>query len=106
MDGARGTLLAIAGPREMTLHEVSTAASIVADHSDGDANIIFGTIIDDTLGDAMRVTVIAAGFDRGPRPSPFSFGSTTSPTEGLGLGDADDEPEGTDDMDIPGFVQG
>ncbi len=106
MDGARGTLLAVAGPREMTLHEVSTAASIVADHSDGDANIIFGAIIDDTLGDAMRVTVIAAGFDRGPRPSPFSFGSTSSPTEGLGLDDTDDGPAGTDEMEIPGFVQG
>ncbi len=45
MDGARGVLLSIAGPREMTLHEVSTAASIVADHSDADANII-STIVE------------------------------------------------------------
>ena len=45
MEGARGVLLSIAGPIDMTLHEVSTAASIVADHSDGDANIIFGTVM-------------------------------------------------------------
>ena len=54
MDGARGVLLSIAGPPEMTLHEVSTAASIVADHSDGDANIIFGAVVDDSLGQHAR----------------------------------------------------
>jgi cell division protein FtsZ len=102
MDGARGALLAVAGPREMTLHEVSTAASIVADHSDGDANIIFGAVVDDTLGDAMRVTVIAAGFDRGSRPSPFTF--TERSYDHIGDGTSE-EPSG-DDMEIPGFVQG
>ena len=102
MDGARGVLLAVAGPREMTLYEVSTAATIIADHSDGDANIIFGAVVDDTLGDAMRVTVIAAGFDRGSRSSPFTFGTTERTFD-----EDDDGPaEGTDDMEIPGFVQG
>jgi len=104
MDGARGALLAIAGPREMTLHEVSTAASIVADHADGDANIIFGAVVDDTLGDAMRVTVIAAGFDRGSRPSPFSFEPSERST--YTEGDDDEGVGGTDDLEIPGFVQG
>ena len=102
MDGARGALLAVAGPREMTLHEVSTAASIVAAHSDGDANIIFGAVVDDTLGDAMRVTVIAAGFDRESRPSPFTFGTSELSVEAGDEGPA----EGTDEMEIPGFVQG
>jgi cell division protein FtsZ len=104
MDGARGALLAVAGPREMTLHEVSTAASIVADHADGDANIIFGAVVDDTLGDSMRVTVIAAGFDRGSRSSPFSFESPGRLD--TGGEDADEGGEATDDMEIPGFVQG
>jgi cell division protein FtsZ len=102
MDGARGALLAVAGPREMTLHEVSTAASIVAEHSDGDANIIFGAVVDDTLGDAMRVTVIAAGFDRGSRPSPFTFGERSYDE----LGDEATGATPDDDMEIPGFVQG
>jgi cell division protein FtsZ len=88
----------------MTLHEVSTAASIVADHADGDANIIFGAVVDDTLGDSMRVTVIAAGFDRGSRSSPFSYESP----ERLDTGgeDAGEGDEATDDMEIPGFLQG
>ena len=78
MDGARGVLLSIAGPRDMTLHEVSTAASIVADHSDGDANIIFGAIVDDSIGDEMRVTVIAAGFEREQGRDAFRAAPTVS----------------------------
>ncbi len=103
MEGARGVLLSIAGPADMTLHEVSVAAGMIADHSDGDANIIFGAVVDDSLGDEMRVTVIAAGFDRDrrlTRPSP----SATSSYESVA---ADLLPEpAEDDLDIPGFVQG
>jgi cell division protein FtsZ len=64
MEGARGVLLSISGPSDMTLHEVSTAAGMISDHSDADAIIIFGAVVDDSLDDAMKVTVIAAGFDR------------------------------------------
>ena len=111
MDGARGVLLSIAGPRDMTLHEVSTAASLISDHSDGDANIIFGAIVDDTLGDEMRVTVIAAGFDRDRRSG---TGFSSSPTStmppvrrpGPGFDDTSPSHEPTDEMEIPGFVQG
>jgi len=108
MDGARGVLLSIAGPSDMTLHEVSTAASIVADHSDGDANIIFGAVVDDSLGDEMRVTVIAAGFEREKEKAP-TFRS--APTVGVPIvrSSQDGPPsldEGTDEMEIPGFVQG
>jgi cell division protein FtsZ len=105
MEGARGVLLSIAGPRDMTLHEVNTAATLISDHSDADANIIFGAVIDDTLGDEMRVTVIAAGFDRDRRGG-FSNQSPPSLRPGI-LGDPGDvEKAGTDEMDIPGFVQG
>ncbi|MEN8233526.1 MAG: cell division protein FtsZ [Actinomycetota bacterium] len=107
MDGARGVLLSIAGPADMTLHELSTAAAIVADHSDGDANIIFGAVVDDTLGDEMRVTVIAAGFEREEGRSAF----TSAPTVSVPVvHPQSDEPSrhdaGTDEMEIPGFVQG
>ncbi len=107
MEGARGVLLSIAGPREMTLHEVSTAASIVADHSDGDANIIFGAVVDDSLGDDMRVTVIAAGFEKEQTRNAF----TSAPTVGVPIvRTSPDEvvrhEDGTDEMEIPGFVQG
>jgi cell division protein FtsZ len=105
MEGARGVLLSVAGPTDMTLHEVSTAASMIAEHSDADANIIFGAVIDDNLGDEMRVTVIAAGFDRDRRSSVGSrLGSGYSGT----LGSVGESGLGTDDDDveIPGFVQG
>jgi len=108
MEGARGVLLSIAGPVDMTLHEVSTAASIVADHSDGDANIIFGAVVDDSLGDEMRVTVIAAGFEHEQaRPSSFTSAPTVSvPTARPPLDDGTSHDEGTDEMEIPGFVRG
>jgi cell division protein FtsZ len=107
MDGARGVLLSIAGPREMTLHEVSTAASIVADHSDGDANIIFGAVVDDSLGDDMRVTVIAAGFEKEQNRSAFTSAPTVStPIVRTGSDPLARHDDGTDEMEIPGFVQG
>ncbi len=108
MDGARGVLLSIAGPIDMTLHEVSTAASIVADHSDGDANIIFGAVVDDTLGDEMRVTVIAAGFEQQqPRSSSFASAPTVSvPSVRPPLDETGSHDEGTDELEIPGFVRG
>ncbi|MDN8579041.1 cell division protein FtsZ [Corynebacterium bovis] len=66
MKGAQGVLLSFAGGSELGLFEVNEAASIVQDLADEDANIIFGTIIDDQLGDEVRVTVIATGFDDSP----------------------------------------
>ncbi len=90
MEGARGVLLSVAGPSSMTLHEATKAAQTVAAHADEDAEIIFGAIIDDNLGEEMRVTVIAAGFDR-------KRGSR----QGSGFGS-----RAAADVDIPSFVQG
>ena len=118
MEGARGVLLSIAGPADMTLHEVSTAASIVADHSDDDANIIFGAVVDDSLGDEIRVTVIAAGFEHEHRQSFTSAPTVSIPTVrsslddqtgqsgGLGQAGGFGRDDGTDEMEIPGFVRG
>jgi cell division protein FtsZ len=64
VDGARGVLLNISGGSDLGLFEVNEAAEVIASAADLDANIIFGAVIDDTLGDEVRVTVIAAGFDR------------------------------------------
>ena len=64
IDGARGILLNITGPSSMGLFEVNAAAEVVQGVAHQDANIIFGTVIDDELEDEVRVTVIAAGFDR------------------------------------------
>ncbi len=65
MDGAYGVLLAIAGGSDLGLFEINEAASLVQEAAHPEANIIFGTVIDDSLGDEVRVTVIAAGFDSG-----------------------------------------
>ena len=63
MEGAKGVLLSIAGGSDLGLHEVNAAASMVEERADEDVNLIFGTIIDDTLGDEIRITIIATGFD-------------------------------------------
>jgi cell division protein FtsZ len=64
IDGARGVLLSIAGPTGLTLHEVNTAADAITRVAHPDANIIFGAVVDDALGEEVRVTVVAAGFDK------------------------------------------
>ena len=64
IDGARGVLLNITGPSSMGLFEMNAAAEIIHGVAHQDANIIFGTVIDDEMGDEVKVTVIAAGFDR------------------------------------------
>ncbi|MFF4411822.1 cell division protein FtsZ [Streptosporangium sp. NPDC001559] len=63
IDGAHGVLLSIAGGSDLGLFEINEAAQLVSSAAAPDANIIFGTVIDDALGDEVRVTVIAAGFD-------------------------------------------
>ena len=72
MEGAQGVLMSIAGGSDLGLFEINEAASLVQDAAHQDANIIFGTVIDDSLGDEVRVTVIAAGFDAsGPGRKPI-----------------------------------
>jgi cell division protein FtsZ len=65
MEGAQGVLMSIAGGSDLGLFEINEAASLVQDAAHVEANIIFGTVIDDSLGDEVRVTVIAAGFEAG-----------------------------------------
>jgi cell division protein FtsZ len=65
-------LLSIAGGSDLGLFEVSAAANLIEAAAHEDANIIFGTVIDDALGDEVRVTVIAAGFDGGIMPKKAS----------------------------------
>jgi cell division protein FtsZ len=64
IEGARGVLLSIGGPTDLTLHEVNRAADTITRVAHPDANIIFGAVVDDALGEEIRVTVIAAGFDK------------------------------------------
>ncbi len=65
IDGAHGVLLSIQGGSDLGLFEINEAARLVQEAAHPEANIIFGAVIDDALGDEVRVTVIAAGFDSG-----------------------------------------
>src|SRR5690606_28000494 len=65
IEGAHGVLLSIQGGSNLGIFEIHDAADLVKEAAHPEANIIFGTVIDDTLGDEVRVTVIAAGFDGG-----------------------------------------
>ena len=101
IEGARGVLLNISGPRDLGLFEVNEAAEVVHGVAHPEANIIFGTVVDDEMGDDVRVTVIAAGFDRwdGDRPSI----ATRAPLTGDDA-IADVFADG-DDLDVPSFLR-
>ncbi|MCS5479363.1 cell division protein FtsZ [Corynebacterium sp. YIM 101645] len=81
MEGAKGLLLSVAGASDLGLMEVNEAMSIVQEKGDPDANIIFGTIIDDNLGDETRVTIIATGFDAAKNNPPANAPGTPTPAE-------------------------
>jgi cell division protein FtsZ len=84
IDGAHGVLLSIQGGSDLGLFEINEAAQLVANSAAPDANIIFGAVIDDALGDEVRVTVIAAGFDeaRNGRVTSVRTISAYQPTQG------------------------
>jgi cell division protein FtsZ len=106
IEGARGILLNVSGPSDLGLFEVNEAAEIISQAAHPDANIIFGAVIDDSLGDEARITVIAAGFDRyeGERRS-----ETGAPLglrdEEAALGGRDDLDLSDDDFDVPEFLR-
>jgi len=64
IEGATGILINVTGGAAMTLHEIHEASSLIQEAADEDANIIFGSVIDESMGDELKVTVIATGFDR------------------------------------------
>jgi len=75
IEGAHGVLLSIAGGSNLGIKEVEIAARLVREAAHPEANIIFGTVIDDALGDELRITVIAAGFDGGAPPTRRHLGA-------------------------------
>lgn len=115
IDGARGILLNITGPSSMGLFEVNAAAEVVHGVAHQDANIIFGTVIDDELGDEIKITVIAAGFERwDPATSHGGIGTragrTAEPRVGAVrdlFGDNQSDPldDDDDDFDVPSFLK-
>ena len=106
IDGARGVLLNITGPSSMGLFEMNAAAEIIHGVAHADANIIFGAVIDDEMGDEVKVTVIAAGFDRldgpaVPARAPTTISELFAEDDADPLAGGDDE----DDFDVPSFLR-
>lgn len=98
IQGARGVIINIAAATQLTLHEIGDAASMIEEEVHDDAEVITGFVIDDSLGENLRVTVIATGFDQVQR--------TVSPIKGPGLGLAGKYPIGSrrDNLDRPTFL--
>ena len=105
MDGARGVLLSIAGGSDLGLFEINDAAQLVTDAAHSDANIIFGAVIDDALGDEVRVTVIAAGFDGGAPAYRPADAQRRSPVLQPGGVDPGRHPPGAGAAPAPGAVR-
>jgi cell division protein FtsZ len=111
IDGARGILLNITGPSGMSLFEMNAAAEIIHGVAHQDANIIFGTVIDDEMGDEVKVTVIAAGFDRwdgGKSPAAAAeLPKPSAPTSTLKdlFAEPADPLDDDDDFDVPSFLK-
>tara|TARA_B100000686_G_scaffold355157_1_gene470522 strand:+ start:5812 stop:6879 length:1068 start_codon:yes stop_codon:yes gene_type:complete len=105
IDGARGILLSITGSSSLTLNEVNEAAELVVGVAHPDANIIFGTVVDEAIGDTVRVTVIAAGFDRwenGSRPVRRTPVESDIPDV---FGDPEENNEVHTGLDVPDFLK-
>jgi cell division protein FtsZ len=111
IEGARGILLNVSGPSDVGLFELNEAAEIIGEAAHPDANIIFGAVIDDALGDEVRITVIAAGFDRFEGEQKAVSRSFATVEGSLGLDDedslaGDDALDlGDDDFDVPEFLR-
>lgn len=118
VDGATRVLLSIAGSKDLGIQEINDAADLVANAVDPDANIIFGTVVDESLGDQVRITVIATGFsdsnvnrqdelfaaskaprsDRGSEPA-------AAPTATRNIGGTELPNFGNDQFELPDFLK-
>ena len=108
IEGARGILLNISGPSDLGLFELNEAAEVIHGVAHPDANIIFGTVVDDEMENDVRVTVIAAGFDRWDGDRPASRSSAAGTTAGVSSGAPDSDPFAVaddDELDVPSFLK-
>jgi cell division protein FtsZ len=113
IQGAKGVLINITGGSDLTLFEVNAASSIIRESADDDANIIFGAVIDETLSDEMKITVIATGFDKESASLATAAATTAMPAAPPRYipRPADDLPRPmmanarVDDLDVPTFIR-
>jgi cell division protein FtsZ len=106
VEGATGVLLNITGGRDLGLFEVNEAAEIVQGAADSNANIIFGSVLDESLGDEVRVTVIATGFDHGrARPRAAREEARRSARDRSPRVERESLEISDEDLDIPPFLR-
>ncbi|MET0835862.1 MAG: cell division protein FtsZ [Thermoleophilaceae bacterium] len=111
VEGATGILLNITGGSDLGLFEVNEAAEIIQSAADQNSNIIFGAVVDDGMGDSVRVTVIATGFERAARMPLFTEDSTGRRREPRRRDVKMDEGQrasleiSEDEIDVPSFLR-
>lgn len=118
VDGATRVLLSIAGSKDLGIQEINDAADLVANAVDPDANIIFGTVVDESLGDQVRITVIATGFsDSNVNRQDELFAASKAPRSDRGvepaaapaatrnIGGAELPNFGNDQFELPDFLK-
>lgn len=103
--GADRILYSITGGSDMSLQEIDEASQIINSAADGDANIIFGTVIDESMGDQIRVTVIATGFDGTEQQASMDFNAKPSVSQSFAASAAEDSLTPAFDDDIPDFLK-
>ena len=118
IDGARGILFNVTGGPDLTLFDVNQAAAIIKETAHPDVNLIFGAVIDPTMEDAVRITVIATGFERTGMPRKLSVQTVVSETRNMieqqpvsvsanrpPARDFQPRSFNTEDLDIPTFLR-
>jgi cell division protein FtsZ len=100
MQGARGVLFNITGGHDLLLHEVSEASSIIHDAAHADANIIFGAVLDESMKDEVKITVIATGFQRKNDPALATAAAAAAPAPTMVH-----SPTPAPDLEIPAFLR-
>jgi cell division protein FtsZ len=116
IDGAKGILFNVTGGSDLSLFEINQAASIIRETAHPDVNLIFGAVIDETMGDEIRITVIATGFDHSmpmmrsmgrPVSQPTSSGSLRRETTSVSStpSASPDQPYRVNDIDVPAFLR-
>ena len=105
IEGAKGVIINITGGSNVGLHEANTAAELVQRSADPEANIIFGTVTDDTMGDEIRITVIATGFEKEDERPTSNYDSIVSRSwEKRATASVSDNGV-QNDLDIPTFLR-
>ena len=108
IEGARGVIINITGGEELGLHEVNTAAELIQRSVDPEANIIFGTVTDPSLGDEIQITVIATGFEKNPQEGKVgveNFVTKTWEKKISSIPSNNDLGNTQGDLDIPSFLR-